>query len=92
MDPEIYDLALTMIGERLREIRKEKGFTNNETFAFAHRLNRSKYGKYENGQNMELKTFLKILINAQIDPLHFFSTINEDLLKLADQKTTPNQG
>jgi len=90
-DNEIYDLALDIIGERLKEIRKEKGFTNYEAYAYHYGLTRSKYGRYETGQNMELKTFLKILIKCEIDPVHFFSTIREDLLKLPDQNTTTEE-
>ena len=81
---EIYDLALKIIGNRLREIRHDKGYTNYEKYAFAHDLNRSKYGKYENGSNMQLTTLLKILIKADIHPNDLFNDIWDDIIALSE--------
>ena len=52
---------LTLFGERLKQLRKEKGFSNYEQFAYTYYFNRVQYRRYEKGCNISLKTLLKIL-------------------------------
>jgi transcriptional regulator with XRE-family HTH domain len=52
---------LAKIGERLKELRIQKGYTSYETFAFDHGLNRANYGRYEKGANLRVATLIKIL-------------------------------
>ena len=52
---------LENFGNRLKQIRKEKGYTNYEHFAYKHGFNRVQYGRYENGANISFKTLVKIV-------------------------------
>ena len=52
---------LELISERLKEIRKQKGFTNYEHIAFELGMSRSAYWRLENGANFNLKTLIKVL-------------------------------
>ena len=52
---------LLKVGERLKDLRIQKGYTSYETFAFDHGLNRANYGRYEKGANLRVATLIKIL-------------------------------
>lgn len=76
--PDITDEQLKKIGNRMRQIRKAKGYKNYEHFAFQHELNRAQYGRYENGANMSIKTLLKILAAFDMTLAEFFAEGFED--------------
>lgn len=61
------------LGNRLKQLRKDKGFTNHEQFAFTHNFGRAQYWRYENGEDMRVSTFLMILRALEISPEDFFS-------------------
>ena len=53
---------LRKIGARLRGLRKAKGYSNPDKFAYDHELNRSQYGKYEAGStNITIGSLVNIL-------------------------------
>jgi hypothetical protein len=60
-------------GERLKELRKAKGYSNYEQFAYAFNINRVQYGRYEKGNNISLKTLVKILNCHGMSLSEFFS-------------------
>ncbi len=61
------------IASKLKQLRKDKGYTSYETFAFEHDLNRVQYWRVENGQNITLKTLLNILSIHNISIEDFFA-------------------
>ena len=63
---------LTKLGNRLRELRIERGFTNYEQFAFEHNLPRAQYGRYEQGQDLRFSSLLKVLKALDITLAEFF--------------------
>jgi len=64
---------LQNFGERLKQIRKEKGYSNYEHFAYQHGFNRVQYGRYENGANISLKTLFKLLKAFDMSLEEFFA-------------------
>jgi transcriptional regulator with XRE-family HTH domain len=64
---------LQNIGKRLTQLRKEKGFTNYEIFAYENKISRSQYGKYEKGADMQFTTIIKICEAHGISLKEFFS-------------------
>jgi len=56
----------TQIAERLQELRRAKGFSAYEEFAFKNKINRSTYGRMEQGRNMRMDSFLQALIALDI--------------------------
>lgn len=70
---------LERIGKRLQELRRAKGYTNYEYFAFEHNIPRAQYGRYENGQDMRMSSFFKVLKALEMSPKEFFSEGFEDL-------------
>jgi len=56
------DDILIKIGARLRKLRKERGYSSYETFAFDHDLPRMHYWRIEKGKaNVTIKTLERIL-------------------------------
>lgn len=68
--------VLTQIGDQLRALRKEAGYTSYENFAFDHDLSRVHYGRIEKGStNLTIKTLVKILEIHNKSITEFFSQI-----------------
>ncbi|MBN8640671.1 MAG: helix-turn-helix transcriptional regulator [Flavobacteriales bacterium] len=63
---------LKNLGNRLRELRIERGFTNYEQFAFEHNLPRAQYGRYEQGQDLRFSSLVKVLNALNISLENFF--------------------
>jgi transcriptional regulator with XRE-family HTH domain len=64
---------LIQLGERLKQLRKAKGFSNYEQFAYTYEIGRAQYGRYEKGANISFTTLLKILTIHGISLKEFFS-------------------
>ncbi|WP_066837839.1 helix-turn-helix domain-containing protein [Rufibacter ruber] len=66
--------VLKAIGDRLKQIRIQKGYRSYETFAIEHGLGRMQYWKLEKGEtNPTMRTLLRILEIHQMTPKEFFS-------------------
>ena len=63
---------LTNLGNKLRELRIEQGFSNYEQFAFEHNLPRAQYGRYEQGQDLRFSSLLKVLKALDVSLEEFF--------------------
>jgi transcriptional regulator with XRE-family HTH domain len=64
---------LKKLGNRLKQLRIKKGFTNYEYFAFEHNIGRAQYGKYETGSNIQFDTLIKIIKMHDMTLKEFFS-------------------
>ena len=64
---------MQQIGNRLRQLRKQKGYTNYEKFAFEHNISSSQYARYELGKDIRMSTFLKVLNALDVTPQEFFA-------------------
>lgn len=70
------EITLKQIGERLKEIRKQKGYDNYEKFAYEHDIPRAQYGRYERGNSdLRLSSLLKILNAFDMTLEEFFKSI-----------------
>ena len=67
------DKQLKNLGERIREIRKAKGFSNYEKFAYQHNFNRSSYGRFESGEDIRFSSLLRVLDAFDMTLEEFFS-------------------
>ena len=68
-----YDKRLAQLGNRIKELRKEKGFSNYEFFAYEHKIGRSQYGQYEKGMDMRFTSLLRLLEIHNISLQEFFA-------------------
>jgi DNA-binding XRE family transcriptional regulator len=80
------DEWIALISEKLKELRKEMGFTSYETFALDHGLDRKQYWRIENGSNITIKTLVKILNIHNRDLASFFNEINS-LKRVSSKKS-----
>ena len=64
---------LKKLGERIRTLRIEKGYTSYEYFAFDHNLPRAQFGRYERGQDLRYSTLVKIVAAFDMTLEEFFS-------------------
>ena len=70
-EKEIND-KLKDIANKIKQLRKDKGYTSYETFAFDNEINRVQYWRIENGHNITLKSLLKILSIHNVTIENFF--------------------
>ncbi|MDG1777996.1 MAG: helix-turn-helix transcriptional regulator [Flavobacteriaceae bacterium] len=63
---------LKNLGNKLRELRLEQGYSNYEQFAYEHNLPRAQYGRYEQGQDLRFSSLLKVLKAFNVTPEEFF--------------------
>ena len=78
----VTEKELKKIGIRLKGLRKAKGYSNPDKFAYEHNLNRSQYGKYEAGAtNITVGTLVAILNNFGVTLSGFFNEEYDNLKK-----------
>lgn len=73
---ELNSFEYKAIGERLKELRKAKGYKNYEHIAYELEMSRSAYWKLEKGGNFEIKTLIKVCRLLNITLAHFFEGID----------------
>lgn len=61
------------VAQKIKRLRKEKGFSSFEAFANEYDLDRVQYWRVEKGSNITLKTFFRILEIHGTSPKEFFS-------------------
>ena len=83
---EIESPELKAIAERLRQLRKAKGYKNYEHIAFELGMSRSAYWRLETGANFELKTLIKICKLLGLSLEEFFNGIKLPLVKKTSVK------
>jgi transcriptional regulator with XRE-family HTH domain len=70
---------LTVLGERLAELREKKGYGTLKEFAQRYDLPQIHYWRIEKGKaNITLKTLVKVLAIHNITLHDFFSLVTED--------------
>jgi transcriptional regulator with XRE-family HTH domain len=75
---EYTERQLANLGNRIKALRKAKGYQNYEQFAYKHEISRSQYGRYENGEDLRFSSLLKVLKALDVSLEEFFSEGFED--------------
>jgi transcriptional regulator with XRE-family HTH domain len=71
-----FEKSLVKIGNRLIELRKKKGYSSHESFAYDFELPRVQYWRMEKGKsNITIKSLYRILEIHGIDFKEFFNSI-----------------
>jgi len=74
--PTKHIAKIKRIGDRIKELRIQKGYTSYETFAFEFDLPRVQYGRLEKGAaNFHIASLLRILDIHKISLEEFFKGI-----------------
>ena len=66
------DTELAKLAERLKFLRKKKGYSNMDIFAYEHGFGRAQYGRYENGQDLRFSTIVRLANCFNMDLKEFF--------------------
>jgi transcriptional regulator with XRE-family HTH domain len=64
---------LEKIGNRIKSLRKQRGYRSYEIFAYEHNIHRSQWGKYEKGANLNFVTLVKVTALLGVSLKEFFS-------------------
>ena len=67
-NPDIQKLA-----NRIRQLRKERGYDNYERFAYENDISRAQYGRYEKGEDLRFTSLMKVIKALVVTPEEFFS-------------------
>jgi transcriptional regulator with XRE-family HTH domain len=67
------------IGSKLVQLRKQKGYTSHEDFAFDHDIPRGQYWRIEKGKtNLTLKSLVKLLTIHKLTVDEFFHNLHKE--------------
>ena len=72
---EELDKEILLVAEKIKALRLKAGFTSYETFAFTNDINRVQYYRIEKGQNITLKTLIKVLKIHNLTLQEFFKDL-----------------
>ncbi len=61
------------LANKFKQLRKEKGYTNYEIFAYDNDISRAQYGGYEKGEDLRFSSLSKVLKGLDISLKDFFS-------------------
>ena len=76
MVPLLQDSRLNVIGEKIKSLRINSGYTSAEIFAYEHDLNRISYWRMEKGSNITMASLFRILDIHRITLGEFFKDID----------------
>lgn len=60
------------LGTRIKTLRKQKGYTSYEAFAYEHDIHRVQWGRYEQGQDIYFSTLVRITKVLGVSLTEFF--------------------
>lgn len=69
------DTLLKSVGNKLKELRFQKGFTSYEDFALSNDLDRKQYWRMESGANITIKSLYRLTQIHDITIEQFFKGI-----------------
>lgn len=92
--------VLQEIGQRLKKLREDAGYTSYENFAIQHELSRMQYWRMENGKvNITIRSLITVLDIHKISIEEFFTlrpVVNylkkKSVLRIAAEKTAAYRG
>lgn len=73
------DKRIIEIASRIKKIRKEKGYSSYEFFAWDHNISRIQYNRMETGTNFTIKSLLKVLDAFGMSLEEFFKYNEKEL-------------
>jgi transcriptional regulator with XRE-family HTH domain len=75
----VLERQLKLIGEKLAELRRKKGYSSHESFAYDFELPRVQYWRMEKGKsNITIKSLLRIMEIHSLSLKEFFNSLPKD--------------
>jgi transcriptional regulator with XRE-family HTH domain len=79
---EVLKSTLERIGNRLTDLRKQKGYTSHEDFAYDYDLPRVQYWRIEKGKaNLTIRSLYRVLAIHKLSVDEFFSMLYKETKK-----------
>lgn len=66
------DNTLKKLGERIKQLRMNKGYSSYEYFAYDHNISRAQFGRYEKGQDLRFSSLIKVINALDVSLVEFF--------------------
>ena len=66
---------ILLLAERIKQLRKEKGYTSQETFAYDNGYTLSYYSRLERGEDIRFMSLIKVCNALDISLVEFFDGI-----------------
>jgi hypothetical protein len=82
---------LFAIGSTFRQLRMRRGFKSAELFSYENDLNRTAYWRWENGENITMKNFLKLCTIHRLTPKQIFEIIEDRKYRTIDNLSVLNE-
>jgi len=70
---KITEKQVQQLAKRIRSIRKAKGYSNYEYFAYENNFPRAQFGRYEQGEDLRYTSLMKVIKAFGMTPKEFFS-------------------
>lgn len=67
------DPALQQLGDRIKSLRIQKGYSSYEYFAYEHNISRAQFGRYERGEDLRFSSLAKIIAAFGMTFSEFFA-------------------
>jgi transcriptional regulator with XRE-family HTH domain len=81
-EKDTLDALLVRIGDKVTDLRKKKGYSSYESFAYDHDIPRMQYWRVENGKtNLTLKTLHTVLAIHELTIEDFFAQMQKETKK-----------
>ncbi|MFM9838683.1 MAG: helix-turn-helix domain-containing protein [Cyclobacteriaceae bacterium] len=75
----VLERQLKLIGEKLAELRRKKGYSSHESFAYDFELPRVQYWRMEKGKsNITIKSLLRIMEIHSLSLKEFFNSLPKE--------------
>jgi transcriptional regulator with XRE-family HTH domain len=79
VNEEVLEVTLRRIGNKLTELRKRKGYTSHESFAYDYDIPRMHYWRIENGRtNLTLRSLMRLLSIHKLTLEEFFEMLRDN--------------
>ena len=66
------DEELQKLGNRIKQLRIQAGYTSYEYFAYEHNISRAQFGRYEQGQDLRFSSLVRVVNAFGISMKDFF--------------------
>jgi len=64
---------LVKLGNRIKQLRIQKGYSSYEFFAYDNNISRTQFGRYERGEDLRYSSLLKVIKAFDMTLKDFFS-------------------
>jgi transcriptional regulator with XRE-family HTH domain len=79
---DVLKTTLERIGNRLTDLRKQKGYSSHEDFAYDYEIPRVQYWRIEKGKtNLTIKSLCRLLTIHKLTVEEFFCSLHKEVKK-----------